>query len=465
MRLVPLLLIGLLSSGTVHATEPVTADPFSVKGVAVDVVAGDANKARDAGFRLAQRKAWRQLWARLTGQSESSAPNLGDGGMNGLVAGINVESENFSSRRYIARLSVDFEPTQIRSYIGKLGLGPQGRKSHPILLLPVLKDGGAWSGVDPRSPWFRAWTTFADVRTAIDYVRVTGTPSDGVLLGAPRATEQSAEMMRLALVRYGAEDYAVAEAQLNRTYPGGPVEGTFRILHGLERRLLGEVTLKAATPAGIPAMMAEAVSKLDAAMNKALEAGKLKASESIRVETVAAAPLEPEQTFGVQSFRGIDVLVDTPSAQAWSALEAQLRRVQSIAGLTLTGLSLGGTSQVRLDYGSSVDWLHYDLDQIGLRLVPTGDGRLALRARRAGDAPIQMPAIIEGVGEEGVVSAGSPARTSAPQGQPQSQQLPAQAPQSQTPQGQAPQGQPQPPQGQPPSSLLPPGFGQRPPQE
>ena len=461
MRLVPLLLIGLLSSGTVRAADPVSADPFSVKGIAVDVVAGDANRARDAGFRLAQRKAWRQLWTRLTGQPESSAPNLGDGGMNGLVAGINVESENFSSRRYIARLSVDFEPTQIRSYIGKLGLGPQGRKSHPILLLPVLKDGGAWTGVDPRSPWFRAWTSFADVRSAIDYVRVTGTPSDGVLLSAPRATEQSAEMMRLALLRYGALDYAVAEAQLNRTYPGGPVEGTFRILHGLERRVLGEVTLKTASPAGIPGMLSEAVGKLDAAMNKALEAGKLKASEAISVEMMAeAGPVESEQTFGVQSFRGIDVLVETPNAQTWSALEAQLRRVPSVAGLTLTGLSLGGTSQVRMDYNSSVDWLHYDLDQIGLRLAPTGDGRLVLRARRAGDPPVQMPAIIEGVAEEGVV-------TGAPSGVPQSQAPTQQTPTPQVPASQVPaaQNQAQPPQGQAPNSLLPPGFGQRPPQE
>lgn len=462
----------MLSSGAVRAADPVTADPFSVKGVTVDVVAGDANKARDAGFRLAQRKAWRQLWARLTGQAESSAPSLGDGGMNGLVAGINVESENFSSRRYIARLSVDFEPTKIRSYIGKLGLGPQGRKSHPILLLPVMKDGGAWSGVDPRSPWFRAWTTFADVRTAIDYVRVTGTPSDGVLLSAARSTEQSPEMMRLALMRYGAEDVAVAEASLNRTYPGGPVEGTFRVLHGLERRLLGEAKLTAKSPAEVPAMLAQAVSALDAAMNKALEAGKLKASEAISVDEVAASSTyEPEQTFGVQSFRGIDVLVDTPNAQAWSTLEAQLRRVPSVAGLTLTGLSLGGTSQVRLDYGSSVNWLHYDLDQIGLRLAPTGDGRLVLRARRAGDPPIQMPQIIEGVGEEGVVSSGPGAPAPAPGQQPQGQPQPAPQAQpqatppapGQVPQGQQPQGQQ--PQGQAPNSLLPPGFGQRPPQE
>lgn len=458
MRLVALLLIGLLSGVTARAAEPVTADPFSVKGIAVDVVAADASAARDSGFRLAQRKAWRELWARLTGQAESSAPGLDQGTMNSLVAGIDVESENFSSRRYIARLSVDFDPIPIRSYIGKLGLGPEGRKSHPILLLPVLKDGGAWTGVDPRSPWFRAWTSFADVRSAIDYVRVTGTPSDAVLLSAPRATEQSAELMRLALLRYGAEDYAVAEARLDRSYPGGPVEGHFRILHGLEGRVLGTATLTAASPAGVPAMLAEAVSALDATMNQALEAGRLKASEAINVETVVTeAPVEPEQTFEAQSFQGIDVLVETPNAQAWSALEAQLRRVPSISGLTLTGLSLGGVSQVRLDYGASVDWLHYDLDQLGLRLAPTGDGRWLLRPRRAGEPPVQRPVVVEGVAEEGFVTQppGTPGAPSpAPQRQPQRQ------PQPQTqPQGQA-QGQ-----GQAPNSLLPPNFGQRPSQE
>lgn len=459
MRLVALLFLGLLTGATLQAAEPVTADPFSVKGIAVDVVAGNATQAREAGFRQAQRAAWRQLWARLTGQAESSAPSLGDSTLSELVAGIDVESERFSSKRYIARLAVDFDPVPLRTYISQLGLGPQGRKSHPILLLPVLKDGGAWMGVDPRSPWFQAWTAFGDVRSAIDYVRVTGTPGDAVLLGAPRASEQSAEMMRLALLRYGAEDFAVAEARLRRSFPGGPVEGRFRILHGMEGQVLGEARLTAASPAGVPAMLAEAVRVLDGALNKALERSVLKAGDAISVEElIAAGPEEAEQSFGVQSFRGIDVLVETPDAQSWSVLEARLRRVPSVSGLTLVALSLGGVSQMRLDYGASVNWLHYDLDQIGLRLAPTGDGRWLLRPRRAGDPQVEMPVIVEGVGEEDVVTQepGAP-RPGVPQ-QPVPQQ-PA------PPQPAQPQPVPPVPPEQAPNSLLPPNFGQRPPQE
>ncbi|MCH8685300.1 hypothetical protein [Pedomonas mirosovicensis] len=440
MRLVPLLLFGLLSGATVQAAEPTIADPFSVKEIAVDVVASNATQAREAGIRTAQRRAWRQLWARLTGQAESSAPSLGDGSLDRLVAAVDVISERFSSKRYIARLTVDFDPIPVRATIGEMGIGPQGHKSHPILLLPALKDGGAWLGIDPRNPWFRAWTAFGDVRSAIDYVRVTGTPADAVFLNAKRGVDPSKDLMRLALLRYGAQDFAVAEARLDRSAPGGPVKGTFRILHGLDNEVIGTVELTAERPADVPAMLAEAVTKLDAAMNKALEAGKLKASEMVSAADMVAPNAEEEQTFAMQSAGSIEVLVDTPDAASWSTLEQQLRRAPSLTGLTITGLSLGGVSQVRLGYGSSMEWLHYDLDQLGLRLGLLSDGRWMLRPRQPGETPLPRPVIEETVGEEGIITQepGAPGQT------PQTQ------PQGQTPQGPAP------------APLLPPGFGQQP---
>jgi len=459
VRLVALLLIGLLSGATAHGAEPTVAEPFSVKDIAVDVLARDATQAREAGIRAAQQRAWRRLWARLTGQPESSAPSVGEGGLNAMVAGINVESERFSSRRYIARLTVDFDPAPVRAMIGQMGIGPEGRKSHPILLLPALKDGGGWLGIDPRNPWFRAWTGFADVRSSIDYVQVTGTPSDSIFLNAKRGVDADPGLMRLALLRYGAQDFAVAEARLERTYPGGPVKGVFRILHGLDAAPIATVTLTAESPARVPAMLSEAVTRLDAAMNDALKAGKLKASPVVKAEDMLAPAPEPsEQVFTVQSLRGIDVLVDTPDAQSWSAMEQLLRRAPAITGLTITGLSLGGVSQVRLGYGATMDWLHYDLDALGLKLAQLDDGRWLLRYKRPDDPAVPRPVLVEGEGEEGVV-------TQSPGGQSPASQTPAnQAPAGQAPAGQTNGGQTNGGQtpGAGPESLLPPGFGQQP---
>src|SRR3546814_14185763 len=51
---------------------------FEVPGINVDVVAGNAQAARMAGYREAQRQGWKLLFARMTGKPLSSAPGLSD---------------------------------------------------------------------------------------------------------------------------------------------------------------------------------------------------------------------------------------------------------------------------------------------------------------------------------------------------------------------------------------------------
>ena len=49
---------------------------FEVGGIRVDVAARTADQARAYGWRVAQRRAWQQLWAKANGQSPGAAPNL-----------------------------------------------------------------------------------------------------------------------------------------------------------------------------------------------------------------------------------------------------------------------------------------------------------------------------------------------------------------------------------------------------
>ena len=59
---------------------------FEVRGVKVDVVAKDADSARYAGWRMAQRQAWRMLWTRTHGGG--GAPALSDSQIEAMVSGI-----------------------------------------------------------------------------------------------------------------------------------------------------------------------------------------------------------------------------------------------------------------------------------------------------------------------------------------------------------------------------------------
>src|SRR3546814_12686218 len=75
-----------------------------------------------AGYREAQRKGWKMLFARMTGKALSSAPGLSDSVLDGLVSGIVVESEQIGRTRYIGRLGVMYDrgrPGQLRGVKGQ----------------------------------------------------------------------------------------------------------------------------------------------------------------------------------------------------------------------------------------------------------------------------------------------------------------------------------------------------------
>ena len=53
-----------------------------------------------------------------------------------------------------------------------------------MLLVPVMVTGGTATTVELRNPWQRAWAEFRASESPIDYVRVTGTGIDPLLVNA-----------------------------------------------------------------------------------------------------------------------------------------------------------------------------------------------------------------------------------------------------------------------------------------
>src|SRR5215218_1541520 len=63
---------------------------LEIGGIKVDVGGKDAESARFAGWRIAQREGFRALWAKTNKRPISEAPNLSDAVLDGLVASIVV---------------------------------------------------------------------------------------------------------------------------------------------------------------------------------------------------------------------------------------------------------------------------------------------------------------------------------------------------------------------------------------
>jgi len=77
---------------------------LEIGGIHVDVGGANAQAARYAGWRIAQRQGFRALYAKMHNVPVNQAPNLPDSTLDEIVSSINVEREQIGPNRYIADL-------------------------------------------------------------------------------------------------------------------------------------------------------------------------------------------------------------------------------------------------------------------------------------------------------------------------------------------------------------------------
>ncbi|HKU91776.1 MAG TPA: heavy-metal-associated domain-containing protein, partial [Sphingomicrobium sp.] len=271
---------------------------LEITGIHVDVGGTDAQSARYAGWRIAQRQGFRALWAKMHNAPINQAPNLPDGTLDQIVSSINVEREEIGPNRYIADLGILFDRARAAQFLGVEG--GEVQRSVPMLLIPITVSGGTATSVELRNAWQRAWAQFRTSQSPIDYVRVSGLGVDPMLVNAAQVSRPGRGWWRNIIDLYGAADILVAEVQLQRLYPGGPARGRFIARHGPDGEIVGGFTLTAQSGDQIPAMMAQGVQRMDALFAEALAAGRLQRDESLNLPPpplpelpVVEAPVTP----------------------------------------------------------------------------------------------------------------------------------------------------------------------------
>jgi hypothetical protein len=380
---------------------------YAVAGIDVDVSAANPMLARMTAYRIAQRKAWPLLWSRLTGRDAAAAPRLSDGQLDSIVSGIESQGERFSMTRYIAKLGVVFDRSRTGAYLADAGGALQ---SPPMLLLPLLSDGAVRRVYDGKTPWLAAWQRFRETVTPVDYVLANGGAGDNLLLTGWQATRPDRQSWRNILNRFDTVDVLTAEARLVRQWPGGPVTGLFIARHGPDATELGRVRLTASDDAGVDAMLDAAVRQLDTIYAEALRDGRLRSEADLTADLaplIGTGPLIGEAVSvdqgGVEAgSTSVEAAMPTPDAASAAALESGLRGTAGVTGVTITSLSLGGTTRLLFSYTGSREALLYALDGRGLRLV-SENGETVLRRRRDGEAPVPRPVPIVPVPPAAVV--------------------------------------------------------------
>jgi hypothetical protein len=325
---------------------------LEITGIHVDVGGPNAESARYAGWRIAQREGFRQLWAKMHKLPVSQAPTLSDSVLDGLVSSIIVEREQIGPNRYIADLGVLFDRARSAQL---LGVGGEGRRSHPMLLIPIMVNGGTATSVELKNPWQRAWAQFRTSNSAIDYVRVSGLGVDPMLINAAQTQRPGRGWWRNIIDLYGAADILVAEVSLQRAFPGGPARARFIARHGPDNEIIGGFTLTAPNSEAIPAMMAQGVQRMDQLFQTALAVGRLQRDATLNIPEPPPLPEVEEtpddkQQGPTEKGWAYQVQIVSPDPQTYNFAVAHIRTLANVDQAQVMGVNIGGISYVHVTY-------------------------------------------------------------------------------------------------------------------
>ena len=391
-----LLLIALLGLSAVVYAQLETGDrgippidssgTLEVTGIHVDVGAADANRARFAGWRIAQRQGFRALYAKMHKVPINQAPTLPDTTLDDIVSSINIEREQIGPNRYIADLGILFDRARAAPFLGVEG--GEVQRSVPMLLIPVIVTGGTATAVELRNAWQRAWAQFRTSQSPIDYVRVSGTGVDPLLVNAAQIQRPGRGWWRNLVDLYGAADILVAEVQLQRAYPGGPAKAQFIARHGPDNEIVGGFSLTAESGEAVPRVMAEGVQRMDQLFAQALAAGMLERDPSLDLPPPPVIELPEEPIVTPTNVTNAYQVQITGDVNIYNFAMAHLRTLAGIESASPQQINPGGTSYVLVRYRGGVTAL---ASALAARGWVTESAGTVVRVRSGSDRPPPIP--------------------------------------------------------------------------
>ncbi|WP_026325579.1 hypothetical protein [Sphingomonas sp. Mn802worker] len=358
-----------------------SSNDYEVGSVSVDTTGPNAQAARLAGWREAQRKAWVQLSQRLGG----GGGLVPDGTLDSLVTAIVVGNEQIGPNRYIAQLGVLFDRARTA---GLLGVSSYMTRSPPLVVVPVVWSGGVGGVFEQRTAWQEAWARFRTSTSEIDYIRPPGNGADPLLLNVGQTERPARGWWRKVLDLYGGSDVLIPVVRLRRQWPGGPVIGEFEARHGPDNRLLGRFALKAENASALPALLDAGVKRMDDIYQSASRGGYLRADPGLNHPVPVVATDTAEVTdASLDADAGaalpvstVIVQVETPDAGAVTNTEAALRGIPGVRSASTSSLALGGVSLMTVAFEGDPANLRAGLEARGWQVF---GGGTTLRIRRA----------------------------------------------------------------------------------
>lgn len=339
-------------------------DGFAVSSIAVDVTSQSATDARTRAFAEAQARGLARLFDRLVpAPARASAPSaaqLGQAGLDNLVADVAVDEEKGSAVRYIARLTVHFKPAAVRALLRQHNLPFVEPAVRPVLVVPVFQAAAEapahlW---EDGNPWRAAWQRRAGTGALVP-VALPGADAQATLSAAQAVASEAEALERLRQQSVRAESVIVAHAAMT---PAQPPVVDIRVVRP------GEVN-----PAMTQQVAGERNETTEAVLDKAAAAVVAFLENEWRAGTVVGAP-------GVAPAR-LTALVPVASIDEWLAVRRALAKVRLVSRVRVQALRRD-MAQIVIDYAGDDSQLVAALAQQDLKLEGFGDVRTIALGRR-----------------------------------------------------------------------------------
>ena len=212
--LVPALCL-LLVLAAPHSARAQIANPYEVKGVAVDVTAETASAARAQALREGQQRAMTILLERMTLKSDyPRLPALSPEEITEYMQDFSVAEEKTSAVRYLAKLNYRFRPGEVRELLRAFNIPFAETPSKPVLVLPVLRRAGALLLWDDPNPWRAAWQQRSSQLSLVPTLLPLGDLADVAAIGVDQVVSGDQQRLQAMAKRYDAGSVAVAFASI-----------------------------------------------------------------------------------------------------------------------------------------------------------------------------------------------------------------------------------------------------------
>ncbi len=327
------------------------ADAFTVGGIRIDVRAASAAKARGEALLQGQVEAYRRLVAGLVPDSERARlPELSATEVEAMVADLSLADERASATRYIATLTVHFDPDRVAELFKAHGVALARGSDETVVLLGVYREnpGAAPQLWEETNPWRPLLTQTAVSRGLFPVAVPLGDLVDIAQMSAEKAIALDVEAMDALMARYGADAVVVAVAE---ALPG---QGANLSLKRYPRPL----------PAGLSQLSSPVADDTAAAL------GDLAAHAVLAV----ARGGKPQATSSIMvgETESLAILVPVTGVADWVRVDRTLRALPGVRAVVLRA-SRSDVVQAAIQYSGDAEALRGAVQRVGF-FVEVRDG-------------------------------------------------------------------------------------------